>query len=480
LKLSPTKITSKLAMVFLLVASACAQTLTGTLTNGTNNKPAAGDEVILIKLASGMEEVGHTKADAQGKFSFKLDDANSPHLIRAIHQDVTYHRMAPPGTTSVDVQVFDASKKLEGITVTADVMRIQTEGDQLETIRLFAVNNTSNPPRTQMSERNFEFYLPDGAKIVQSMAKTANGQPINSEPTPQKEKNRYAFSFPLRPGETQFQIAYQTPYAGSAQLAPKTLYPIEHFVVMVPKSMKFEAGTGAQYQSMDDPQQSDATVEVAQRVEISAPLGFKISGSGTIAMNGASEGGGNAGTASASGGTMGAGTVSGRDSRPGGGLGPPIDAPDPLQKYRFPILGGFALALAVGAWYVSSQRGVATAGRSMAELDSALAPAGVPGASVLARESRTATSVAAAAPAGTPASYLPPSSASTPATGPPAVAGPANNIGRPMILAALKEEIFELELEHKQGRISQAEYDKAKAALDATLERALKREAQKA
>jgi hypothetical protein len=49
-----------------------------------------------------------------------------------------------------------------------------------------------------------------------------------------------------------------------------------------------------------------------------------------------------------------------------------------------------------------------------------------------------------------------------------------------MILAALKEEIFELELEHKQGRISQAEYDKAKAALDATLERALKREARKA
>jgi len=48
-----------------------------------------------------------------------------------------------------------------------------------------------------------------------------------------------------------------------------------------------------------------------------------------------------------------------------------------------------------------------------------------------------------------------------------------------MILEALKEELFELELEHKQGRIAQAEYEKAKAALDATLERALKREAQK-
>ena len=48
-----------------------------------------------------------------------------------------------------------------------------------------------------------------------------------------------------------------------------------------------------------------------------------------------------------------------------------------------------------------------------------------------------------------------------------------------MILDALKEEIFELELEHKQGRISDQEYHQAKAALDQTLERALKREAAK-
>ena len=44
-----------------------------------------------------------------------------------------------------------------------------------------------------------------------------------------------------------------------------------------------------------------------------------------------------------------------------------------------------------------------------------------------------------------------------------------------VLLDALKEEIFQLELEHKQGRISQQEYEKAKSALDQTLERALRR-----
>ncbi len=462
MRLSP-KVAISTLILFIGV-SAFAQTLTGTATNGTTNKPAAGDQIILIKLSSGMEEVGHTKTDAEGKFSFKLDDTGSPYLIRAIHQDVTYHRMAPPGTTSVDLQVFDAAKKVEGITVTADVMRVQTEDNSLETIRLFAVNNTSNPPRTQMNDHNFEFYLPEGAKIVQAMARTSNGQPINSEPIPQKERNRYAFSFPLRPGETQFQIAYQMPYSGSAQVDPKTVYPIEHFVVMVPKSMQFAAAAGAQYQSMDDPQQSDATVEVAQQVTTSTALGFKLTGSGTIAING-TDSGANAGNASAGGGAMGAGTV-GRDARqgPGGGLGPPIDAPDPLQKYRWPLLGVFALVLAAGAWYVSSQR--TAPGRSMAELDSALATAGGPAIGIPPRESRSTASAGSSSQA----------AASAPSTSAPA---PATTPGRPMILAALKEELFELELEHKQGRISQAEYEKAKAALDATLERALKREAQK-
>jgi hypothetical protein len=46
-----------------------------------------------------------------------------------------------------------------------------------------------------------------------------------------------------------------------------------------------------------------------------------------------------------------------------------------------------------------------------------------------------------------------------------------------MLLEALKEELFQLEVERKQGKITPDEYEKAKAALDQTLERALKRQA---
>jgi len=447
-----------LFLVLILGAYAGAVTLTGTVKNGTTGKPAAGDDVVLIKLGNGMEEAARTKADAKGNFSFNLDD-QGPHLIRAIHQGVTYHRMAPPGTTSVEVEVNDVSKKLDGISVTADVNRFQVEQGQLEVVRLFAVNNTSKPPKTQMNDHNFEFYLPEGAKIVQSMAKTAGGQPLNSAPVPQGEKNRYAFIFPLRPGETQFQVAYQLPYSGSATVDPKPVYGTQHLVVIVPKTMQFAPGPDAHFESMNDPQQADATIQVATLTQPQQPLSFKLSGTGTLASN---EGGGASGGASSGGGVMGGGQQ-GAESRPGGGLGPPIDAPDPLQRYRWWIIGGFAAALAVGAVYVASRQRSAVVNVADGGVGADFDLPEPPPQPVTPRVSRPAAPALKAPAVATVA--------------PAAAVAPA----RPsLLLEALKEELFQLEVEHKQGKITQQEYETAKEALDGTLTHAIRREAQKA
>jgi hypothetical protein len=435
----------RVALVILMVGAALssmasADTLTGTVTNGTNGKPAGGDEVVLLRLAQGMEEAARTKTDARGNFKFNLPDlAGAPHLVRVIHQGVTYHRMAPPGTTSVEAQVFDVAKKVEGIGVTADVIRVEGQDNVLKVVRLFAVDNKSNPPKTQMSDQNFEFYLPDGAQVDQAMAKTAGGQPINASAVPQKEKNRYAMMFPLRPGETQFQVEFHMPYSGQATLDPKILYPADHVVVMLPKSMQFSGP--ASYQSMQDPGQSDSQVEVVSNAQTGQSLAFKVSGTGSLPAR--NEGG----TTQAAGGQQ----AGGGDARPGGGLGPPIDAPDPLEKYRWYILAGFALALTGGGYYIAR--------RSPAK-----AAAG--GASPAFDPNETAELPRAAAARPTKPAVAPP----------PPVAGSSHSR---MLLAALKEELFELEIERQQGKISQQEYEKHKAALDQTLQRAVRREAQK-
>ena len=398
--------------MLLLAASASsllAETITGKLTNGTTNKPSAGDEVILIKLAAGMEESGHATTDAQGKFSFKFDDSKAPHLIRAIHQGVTYHHPVPPGTKSVDVEVYDAAKKVAGVNAVADLMYLQAGGGNLGITRIFAVDNTSSPPRTQMNDANFEFYVPEGAEIEGASAQTEGGKSVNIDPTPQAQKGRYAFVFPLRPGKTEFQVVYHMPYAGKATVDPRLIYPLQHFVAMMPRSISFAPAQSGVYQDKRPPDLPDAVAEVASNPQPGQKLAFDISGEGMLRDQNENASNSPDGTTTAS-----------TDNRPGGGLGRPIDAPDPLDKYRWPILGGFGAVLLAGAFYTVNHSKAPTA----------------------------------------PIPHAP----STPASKRPGV-----------LLEALKEELFHLELEHKQGQLSDPEYAKAKAALDQTLARAIKR-----
>jgi hypothetical protein len=424
------------ALLSLALASAVAQTLTGTVTNGTTGKPAVGDEVLLINLANGMDVGGSTKVDSNGKFSFKIT-VPGPHLIRAVHQGVNYHQMAPPGVNTADVQVYDVATKVADLSVTADVIRFQADSGTMQGVRLFVVDNTSSPAKTQMNDHNFEFYLPAGAKIEQVQARAPNGQPISADAVPQADKNRYAINFPLRPGETQFQVEFTLPYSGEIKIDPKPLYPAQHFVIVLPKTMQFTAANPSSFQSMPDPTQADSNVEVAKQTKLGQALGFALRGNGVI-----NESPGETAAGAAQQQDQQQAQAQGRDNRPGGGLGVPIDAPDALQQYRWPILGGFAVLLAIGGWVVTKRQ--------------------------------PATSLAATSAASGSSASVNPSAALRAAAPASAVATPVAKSS--MLLEALKEELFQLEVERKQGKITPTDYEKAKAALDQTLERALKRQ----
>jgi hypothetical protein len=316
----------------------------------------------------------------------------------------------------------------------------------MQGVRLFVVSNTSSPAKTQMNDRNFEFYLPPGAKIERSQARAPNGQPIPAEAVPQAEKNRYAIQFPLRPGETQFQVEFTLPYSGEIKIDPKPLYPAAHLVIVLPKTMQFKAANPPSFQSMQDPSQGDSIVEMAQQVKAGQSLGFTLNGNGVITESPGE-------TASGAAQQQDQQQAQGRDNRssdnrPGGGLGVPIDAPDALQKYRWPILGGFAVLLAIGGWLVTKRQPVTSVAATSA-----------------AKPGTTASEYSVAVRPTTPAATASATSvASTP------VAKPS------MLLEALKEELFQLEVEKNQGKITPADYEKAKAALDQTLDRALRRQ----
>jgi len=421
-------------LLLLLAPLAFSADLSGTVTNKTTGKPAAGADVILLKLAEGMDEAGRTKTDAQGRFKIALDNDAAPHLIRVVFQDVTYHKSAPPGTTAADIEVFNSAPKVPGVRTSMNIVRLEPQSGQLNVTELYVVKNDSKPPRTQMSDRNFELKVPPTATMDSALISTGTGMPLQGSPIPGKKPGEYAFMFPLRPGETRFQIAYHLPYAGSFEWKPAPDGVLEHFVVMVPKGVELAPAEPSLFEGMPD--ESGATVRVATNVQPKANIGFKISGTGSFPADTQNPqspgpvGGGAEATTEQPGGTR---------EGPGGGIGRPIDAPNPLQQYMWWILGGFVVLLAAGAWFFYRQ----PAGAEEEELDP--------------------TKPVKLAPR--------PKSGAPPRATVAAVARPGANGRSGLLLDALKEELFALESERAAGKISAEEYKRHKEALDVTLQR---------
>ena len=122
---------ASIILTTLMTGAALAETLSGTVTNRTVGKPSAGDDVLAMDVTQGgMSEAARTKTDADGKY--KLDVSSpGPHLMRVLHQGVTYNKMAPPGTPGADVDVFDVAQKIADLNIAADVLRVQAIATQL-------------------------------------------------------------------------------------------------------------------------------------------------------------------------------------------------------------------------------------------------------------------------------------------------------------------------------------------------------------
>jgi hypothetical protein len=159
------------------------------------------------------------------------------------------------------------------------------------------------------------------------------------------------------------------------------------------------------------------------------PVEFTVSGTGSMPREAQTGGGGP--QADSGGGA----DASATPNTPGGGIGTPINTPDPLSKYKWWILGGLALLLAAAAAFLL---------RKPDGTASAIADANAP---LPANPRASAPSYATAAPATKHAS----------------------------LLDALKEELFAIESERISGTISADEYNQVKGALEIVLKRALNR-----
>jgi hypothetical protein len=417
------------ALIFLTAGTlAQAAQVSGTVTNKTTGKPAAGDKVVMLDVQASMNEVANATTDSKGHYSISAA-GDGPYLVRVTHQGAGYFIAAPPGGGgSGDIAVYDVAARVPGVRIEADVIEAESDNGQLKINERYFVHNTSTPPITQWSPKSFEIVLPPGAVLAGAGAQRPGGLPTSIKLDPAGAKDHYAFNFPIQPDDgdkdTMFQVSYAVPYTDSkfAFQSVVTL-PADNFAILLPKAMTFTPGSGANFKPVNE----DPNVQtfLMRNAAANTPVAFTISGEGAIPRE--AQGGAEGGPQGAQAAGNGAGPT------PGGGIGEPINTPDPLSKYKWWIVGGIVLLLVAAAAFLLRKPAGATAFVQPTE------------------------------PIDTPiqaASYLPVQAASS----------------KSALLNALKEELFALESEKIAGTLSAADYAEQKAALETVLKRALNKQ----
>ena len=424
------------AALFSLASLAQAAKVSGTVTDKTTGKPVAGDKVELVDVQAGMSVADTGKTDANGRYSLNKP-GNGPYLVRVTHQGSPYF-IAAPESGPGDIPVYDAAPNVPGISIEALVIECEAANGQLSVNERYFVHNTSSPPRTQYDPgHGFEIVLPPDAVVDTTAARRPTGLPTSTQLKPAGDKTHFQFDFPIQPDEgdkdTLFQVAYHVPYSsGSYTFKPQVLLPAENVAFLLPKSMAFK---GPGFTSV----QQDPGIQtlLAKNVQPGQELTATVSGNGSMPREnqGQPTGGQTAQDAAPSG--------------PGGGIGQPINTPDPLSKYKWWILGAMFLGLSAVAGFLL---------RRPAEAAVVAGVGTVPAPDLGVRPQRRA-----AAPVAPPAP-------------PPVYAAPAHSPAshNATLLTVLKEEMFAIESEKLSGTISPKEYTDQKAALETVLKRALK------
>jgi hypothetical protein len=336
MKLSTNSIQLRLlpALALLLLVSAAAQagTVSGVIHNGTNgNKPAAGVDVLLIQLQGGMSVVGNTKSDAQGHY--QIDNpaiGQGPMLIRAVYRGVFFHQPLTPGTSTVDVTVYEPTTNPSAIQVPLRLLVFQPNGDKLMVGEEYSIQNNSNPPAAYFKQDgDFEFTIPQGAEIDQVSTFGPSGMPVR-QGTIDKGKGRYAIAYAFQPGQNGVRISYILPYTGNeAKIHENSTYDAQRALLVIPPTMQIaSAGFNAAG--------TEQGFNVFSKDSLKTGAGFDITVSGTAPPPA---------DASAQSGQQQPDQTNGRDSGPESTI---ETAPARLGNEKWILLGGLAAIFAVG------------------------------------------------------------------------------------------------------------------------------------
>ena len=223
----------------------------GRLINRTDPAIIAGNtELEVLLLSSGMDIIKTAMTDARGVFRIEdLPDA-MPLMLRAVYKGANYHGMlmfGADGIARLDLDVYEATTSMKDIRVEEVDMAFQLAGDRLHAVETYVVANTSSPPRVHLNpEGNFRVSKAPGILEPPRFRITAPGSemPLTQSALESADGESYYSLYPLRPGNTIFEVHQTLPYADGKYVFEKKFFQdiSEILVGVIPFDMTLSGG----------------------------------------------------------------------------------------------------------------------------------------------------------------------------------------------------------------------------------------------
>jgi len=238
-----------LAVALAFCATSAFAAVTGTVINKTTGKPQAGATVALNKLGAqlGIEMVDQAKSGADGTFTIDKDISGpTPYLIRTAYDGVTYNHMIPPGSpsTGLNIEVYDASKQPGGAKVTKHMVLFEPADGKMEINETYLFANSGQTAWNDPGNGTLHFFLPLAAKgQVTAQVTAPGGMPIGAPVAKTGKPDVFEIDYPVKPGETRFDLTYQVPYTEGEKYEGKVITKDENTYLIVPNGVTM-AGEG--------------------------------------------------------------------------------------------------------------------------------------------------------------------------------------------------------------------------------------------
>lgn len=210
--------------------------ITGTVINGTTGQPQPGAVVSVLKMTpSGPQPGAEAKADPQGKFTLN-EDVQGPTLVQSHMDGVTYTHVLTPGAPAdnVTLEIYQASRQKGGAKVSKHMYFFQPINGELVVNETFLYANQGKTAWNDPNEGTLHFFQPSGATKLQVEATPPGGMPLKESPEKIGRGDTYKVSFPVRPGETRFDLSYSVPYKTGDTYSGKVITDDDNTYLIVP------------------------------------------------------------------------------------------------------------------------------------------------------------------------------------------------------------------------------------------------------